>query len=259
MQTRSIRFLDFPREIRDAVYAQVFRREHTVRIPKHLSQQTDLLKTTAHENDLSHACNAYNASTSETTDTSLKAPPHFTCEETAPNVKASRSSRLAVLQTSKRVNEEATQQLYAAGSFHFPSDVLMEGDLSVLGHKLNLLRTIELHFDMELFIELEETDELTANIDAIIKANIRFLAAFQEGRRYICTLDFGYYEARDIAKIQWWDALEELDVFERIAVKVLCLELAWLPPVKMYPMGREVSGRSERWDKIKRNIEEDWH
>ena len=211
MQAGSVRFLDFPREIRDAVYVQVFCRYYTVRIPKHLSQHNISLNATAQESDSSHACNA---STSDTTGVPLQAPSHYTCEEPAPNVKASPSSGLAILQTSKRVNEEATQQLYAAGCFIFPSDVLMEKDLSLLGHKLKLLRDIELNFALDWEGDrygMDELDSLTAVMNANCKANIKFLAADKESRHYYCTLVFENCLnicLKKPSQIGWWDLLE---------------------------------------------------
>lgn len=200
------RFLDFPRELRDAVYTQSFRGKYTVRVPQCPSKQTDF-------------------------------------------VKASSWPRVAILQTSKQVNEEASQLLYAVGSFCFPSDVFMEKHLRLLGHNFHLLRTIELRFDMDWCNPYGSKESSPGGpLDDTCMNNLRLVAARKGIRRYGCTLVFEDCEMCEPSEVRWWDTLVELDVFEIVAVKLKFEE------DKTYPAGKEVNGRSERWEEIKRDL-----
>ena len=133
----------------------------------------------------------------------------------------------------------------------------MEKDLSLLGHKLKLLRDIELNFALDWEGDrygMDELDSLTAVMNANCKANIKFLAAEKESRHYHCTLVF---ENRlDIclkkpSQIGWWDLLEEFEVFEIVKVDVEGLD-RWFE--KTYGPGRDMKGRSGRWEEIKEDV-----
>lgn len=163
-------------------------------------------------------------------------------------MRTSLSHSFAILQTCKQVNEEGTQLLYAVGSFHFPSDVLRQVDLSSLGHKLSLLRNVKLHFDMWWDKYPNTSRDLEGLLDDTCMDNISLLAAGERVRRYVCTLVFENCEMRGPSEVKWWDALEELDVFERVVV-----ELEFQDP-KTYPRSKEVSGRLERWEEIKQDV-----
>ena len=264
MQPRGIRFLDFPREIRDIVYTQLFCHKYTVRIPRYLLEQYDTLETTAQEKDPSHTCEASPLGMTN----ALTVPFPHTCKTPVLNAKAGPWPSLVILQTSKQVNEEAAQSFYAVGSFYFQSDVLMEGDLSLLGHKLQLLRTMELHFVIDFYQLHHEKDELISITNAICSANIRFLAGGQEGRRYTCRLVFHIFEGDDPPEVQWWDALEELDTFERVVIAVSWVdETLEDEKVEMtipypswsfcctYGIGWKVRGSSGMWETIKQDTQ----
>lgn len=93
----------------------------------------------------------------------------------------------------------------------------MGKDLSLLGHKLKLLREIELNLVLDFETDAPCNRDVTAIQDANCKANIKSLAASKGTRHYHCTLVLRNDDniMGGPSDIEWWNSLEEFDVFDR--------------------------------------------
>ena len=128
----------------------------------------------------------------------------------------------------------------------------MECDLAPLQDKVTLLKNIELHFDMDLYEELEILKEGSGIPDSTCASNVELLGDGIDFRRSICSVILENWNTFDAPpRLEWFNALEGLVEFDMVVVKIMCPGWSF---GKTLGVEGEVRRRSKKWDKVRDDV-----